>query len=246
MNVTVWNENFDEMNQEPDVLAVHPNGIHETVADILRGMNDPGIQVTTATLDQPECGLPDSVLEQTDVLVWWSHKRHEQVPDALAEKIHHRILKGMGFIALHSSHYCKVLKRLLGTTCDLSWRDNSYERMFCVAPAHPIAEGVPPEFEVGIDEMYSEPFDIAPPDELVFLAWFDTGNLFRAGCTWKRGYGKVFYFQPGHETNRSYENPHIRRILQNAVRWAYSPARRGQFGSPHVDEAPEQRWQDKG
>ena len=63
--------------------------------------------------------------------------------------------------------------------------------------------------------MYGEFFDIPKPDELVFIGGFSGGEVFRSGCVWNRGYGKVFYFQPGHETYRSYYDPDIRRIIQN-------------------------------
>ena len=244
IRVTIWNENYDERNGVKEVLAVHPDGIHNTLKEIIEEMD--GVEVRTATLDQPDCGLSDEMLEQTDVLVWWSHKQHDQVPDELVQKIQEHVLKGMGFLPLHSSHYCKPLKALLGTTCDLAWRDDCYERLFCVKPGHPIAQGVPDCIEVGIDEMYSEPFDIAEPDELIFVAWFDSGNVFRSGCTWTRGYGKIFYFQPGHETNSSYYNPAIRRIIQNGVRWLYNPKQRTALGSPHVEVTlEEQRKQEK-
>ena len=239
IHVTIWNENIDERNGKEAVLAVHPQGIHNTLKEIIGRME--GVEVRTATLDEPECGLSDEVLDWTDVLVWWSHKGHDQVPDELVQKIQRRVLLGMGFLPLHSSHYCKPLRALLGTSGDLAWRDDCYERLFCVKPGHPIAEGVPDCIELGIDEMYTEPFDIAEPDELIYIGWFDSGNVFRAGCCWTRGYGRIFYFQPGHETNLSYRHPAVQRILQNAVRWAYNPKRRAGFGAPHVDVTPEEK-----
>ncbi|MGI5958447.1 MAG: ThuA domain-containing protein [Massiliimalia sp.] len=240
MNVTVWNENIDEANGREEVLAVHPHGIHNTVKDIIEELGG-DVHVRTATLQEPECGLTDEVLNHTDVLVWWSHQGHDQVPDELVKKIHHRVLAGMGLILLHSSHYSKLLKQILGTTGDLQWRDNTYERLFCINPSHPIAEGIPESFELGTEECYTEYFDIPKPDDVIFLGWFDIGNVFRSGCTWTRGYGKIFYFQPGHETNHSYFNPYVRRIIQNGVRWVCPKVYKEEFGAPHIDVTLEEK-----
>ena len=232
MRVTVWNENVHEKTEPESVLAVHPRGLHETVADIIREI--PGAQVTVATLDMPEAGLPDEVIDNTDVLVWWGHCAHSLVPDEIVEKLHKRVLMGMGLIALHSAHYSKIFTKLMGTSCSLRWVDGVYERLFCVNPSHPIAEGIPLHFELGIDECYSEYFDIPQPDELIFTGWFDNGAMFRSGCVWTRGYGKVFYFQPGHETNRSFYTPYVRRIIQNACVWAAPRTMRESISSPQI------------
>lgn len=245
MNVTVWNEYLHETRNPEDastqaVLAVHPNGIHNTIKDIIEELGD-DVHVRTATLQEEECGLPDEVLNNTDVLIWWAHMGHSQVPDELVQKIHMRVLKGMGLILLHSAHYSKLMKTIIGTTGDLYWKDNTYERLFCINPSHPIAEGIPECIELGIDECYGEPFDIAKPDDVIFLGWFDIGEVFRSGCTWTRGYGKIFYFQPGHETNRSFFNPHVRRILQNACKWACPTAWKAEFGAPRIDVTREEK-----
>ena len=50
--------------------------------------------------------------------------------------------------------------------------------------------------------------------------FFSGGEVFRSGCTFTRGWGKIFYFQPGHEEYPIYFNPQIQRIITNAVRWA--------------------------
>ncbi len=234
MNVTIWNENIDETNQVEKVLEVHPHGIHNTVKDIIAELGD-DVHITTATLQEEQIGLPDEVLNQTDVLIWWSHKGHDQVPDEIVAKIHHRVLAGMGLILLHSSHYSKLLKTILGTTGDLQWRDDTYERIFCVNPTHPIAQGIPENFELGVEECYTEYFDIPKPDDVIFLGWFDIGNVFRSGCTWTRGYGKIFYFQPGHETNRSFFHPHVRQIIKNGCKWVCPTAYKENFGAPHID-----------
>lgn len=238
IRVTVWNENCHEKTVKL-VREIHPKGIHGTLADIFGEL--PDVQVTTATLDQPDCGLPDEVLEHTDVLVWWGHMLHDQVPDGLAEKIQARVYRGMGLIALHSGVQSKIFKRLMGTTCDMRWKDDTYERLFCIMPSHPIAAGIPEHFELGEEECYGEPFAIPVPDETIFLSWFDIGEVLRSGCTWYRGYGRVFYFQPGHETNRSYLNPHVRRILQNALYWAAPGTWGAAAGSSMIEETLEER-----
>ena len=221
IRVTVWNENVHEQEEgiRDAMRPFHPNGLHNTVADIVKELGD-AVTVRTATLDQPEQGLPEEVLNSTDVLIWWGHAAHQRVDDALVTRIQERILKGMGLIVLHSGHHSKIFRRMLGTSCNLRWRDNTYERMFCTDPGHPIAKGIPASFELGTEECYAEYFDIPKPDSVVFEGWFDIGEVFRSGCTFTRGYGKIFYFQPGHETNGSFRNPYVRRIIQNAVEWA--------------------------
>lgn len=236
MKVTVWNENYHE-KIEPKVMEVHPEGLHGTVAGIIREL--PEAEVRTATLDMPEAGLPESVLNDTDVLIWWGHMAHEKVPDEVVERVVSRVQHGMGLIVLHSGHHSKVFRRLMGTTCDLRWRDITYERIFCVNPSHPIADGIPDNFELGTEECYGEYFDIPQPDEQVFEGWYDIGEVFRSGCCWRRGHGKIFYFQPGHETNTSYKNPYVRRIIQNAVRWAAPTKWRTVEGAPQILETLE-------
>ena len=239
IRVTVWNENFHEKNV-PVVTENYPGGIHEEIKRILSECDD--IEVRTATLDDPEIGLSDEVLENTDVLIWWGHMCHGQVPDEIAEKVHKRVLKGMGFIALHSAHYSKVFRKLMGTNCSLRWREGEFERVWNINPGHPIAEGIPACFVLPEEEMYGEYFDIPKPDDQVFLGWFRGGELFRSGCCWTRGCGKVFYFQPGHETFRSFLNPYVRRIIQNAVHWAAPTYWRERLETPHFGETTEERY----
>ncbi|KAB1194319.1 trehalose utilization protein ThuA [Haloferax sp. MBLA0076] len=217
VTVTVWNE-FRHERDSDEVAAVYPDGIHTVVADALR---EDGHEVDTATLDEPEHGLPESVLDETDVLVWWGHKAHDEVDDAVVERVTDRVRDGMGLLVLHSGHYSKPFKRLMGTSCSLKWREaGERERVWTVEPGHPIAEGIPESFEVPNAEMYGERFDIPAPDELVFLSWFEGGEVFRSGCCYTRGKGRIFYFRPGHETYPIYEQPEIRTVLQNAVDWA--------------------------
>ena len=216
MKVTVWNENQHE-KKDPTVLENYPGGLHGYIANFLK-CDD--IEVRTATLDDEECGLTDEVLADTDGLVWWGHRAHDMVPDAVVDRVQQYVLSGMGLVVLHSGHHSKIFRRLMGTTCNLKWRDNTHERIWTIKPNHPIAAGVPETFVLDPEEMYGECFDIPNPEEIIFMGWFNGGEVFRSGCTWTRGHGKIFYFQPGHETNRSFQNEHVQRIIKNAVRWA--------------------------
>ena len=219
IRVTVWNE-FVHERREQRVAEVYPNGIHAVIADFL-GKNE-DIEVRTATLDQPENGLPQEVLDSTDVLIWWGHMAHHLVSDEVANRVKERVLAGMGFVALHSAHASKPFRLLMGThTENLSWRENSeLQRYWVVAPAHPIAQGLGEYFEIPHDESYGEYFDIPQPDLQVFISWVQGGEVFRSGCCWRRGAGRVFYFQGGHETFPVYYQDEVQRIITNAVRWA--------------------------
>jgi len=217
INVTVWNE-FRHEKKDAAVIEIYPDGIHECIAAFLK--KEKSFNVRTATLDEPEHGLTDDVLENTDVLIWWGHMHHGDVSDEVAEKVHNRVLRGMGFIALHSSHVAKPFLKLMGTSGSLKWRCDDFERLWVISPGHPIAEGIGEYVELEAEEMYGEWFDIPAPDELVFISWFSGGEVFRSGCCWNRGAGKVFYFRPGHETNPSYHVLQIQKIIVNAVKWA--------------------------
>ena len=217
MNITVWNE-FKHEKEDENIAKVYPEGIHGQIKSFLNSEND--MDITTATLEEPEHGLSDAVLENTDVLIWWGHTAHDKVSDEIVAKIHNRVLRGMGLIVLHSGHHSKIFKSLMGTSCNLCWRDDEKERVWCIEPNHPIAKGIPAYFELEREEMYGERFDIPAPDETVFLGWFKGGEVFRSGCTFKRGLGKIFYFQPGHEEYPIYYNEIIQKIIINAVNWA--------------------------
>lgn len=216
MKVLVWNENRHE-KIEPKVTEIYPGGLHEYIAGILRTDD---IEVKTATLDDENCGINEDVLKETDVLIWWGHMCHGEVPDEVVDLVQKHVLEGMGLILLHSAHHSKIFKRLMGTTCNLKWRDRARERIWTIKPNHPIAQGVDETFVIDPEEMYGEPFDIPNPDEIIFMGWFNGGEVFRSGCTWTRGHGKIFYFQPGHETNRAFHNKNVQTIIKNAVRWA--------------------------
>ncbi len=224
IHVTVWNEFRHEKSDEA-VQRVYPEGIHQAIADAFSDttlVTDPAdFIVRTATLDEPEHGLTQDVLDDTDVLIWWGHMAHEEVSSEVVDRIQTRILGGMGLIVLHSAHYSKIFKRMMGTSCRLRWREADEKcRVFTIRPDHPIAQGIPATFELPAEEMYGERFGIPDPDELVFLEWFQGGDVFRGGCCFRREKGKIFYFQPGHETYPQYYNPIIRRVILNATRWA--------------------------
>jgi trehalose utilization protein len=214
--VTIWNE-FRHEREDDEVAAVYPDGIHEALAAVFE--DDHAVQ--TATLDEPEHGLSDEVLESTDVLLWWGHEAHDEVTETIVDRVQDRILDGMGLIPLHSAHYSKPFKRLMGTSCSLQYReDGGTERLWVVDPGHPIADGLEESIELSETEMYGEPFDVPEPDRQVFVSWFEGGEVFRSGCCYRRGKGRIFYFRPGHETYPIYENEAIRRVLRNAVEWA--------------------------
>lgn len=243
IRVTVWNEGLHEKTSK-EVAGVYPAGIHGCIKNFLSTQED--VEVRTATLTQRHCGLPDEVLDNTDVLIWWGHMAHDRVPDKLVEKIHKRVLGGMGLIVLHSGHHSKIFKKVLGTTCNLCWRDGDRERIWTVNPAHPIAKGIPESFDIPVEEMYGERFDIPEPDELVFLGWFAGGEVFRSGCCWQRGLGRVFYFQPGHESNPTFHIEYVQQIIINAVHWAapLNPVSEPE-GCPHVKVTPEEKYKEK-
>ncbi len=241
INVTIWNEDSIETTHD-DVLEVYPRGLNGALADFLK--QNENMNVRTANLEEPECGLPDEILDSTDVLLWWGHGKHHLVPDELVKKIHDRVLRGMGMVFLHSAHFSKPFQSLMGTTCSLKWRDGDRERLWTILPNHPIAKGLPEFFELEEEEMYGERFDIPQPDELIFLGWFSGGEVFRSGCVWNRGLGKVFYFQPGHETNPTYLNENIQKVITNAVNWLAPDEIAEKIECPFV-EPIEESWNER-
>lgn len=233
LRVTVWNE-FIHENRSESIRTIYPAGIHGAIASALAERLGPAVAVRTATLEEPDHGLSEAALAETDVLIWWGHAAHDDVDDAVVDRVHQRVLSGMGLIVLHSGHYSKIFKRLMGTGCGLKWREaGELERLWCVSPGHPICDGLPEHFELRHTEMYGEFFDIPTPDELVFISWFEGGNVFRSGCTWRRGKGKVFYFRPGHESYPIFHDPHVQQVLANATRWA-APTE----GAPYTFKSP--------
>ena len=232
IRVTAWNEFRHEKSNEY-VKSIYPDGIHGLIKQFLETQDD--IEVTLAALDDPDNGLPDEVLNNTDVLIWWGHMAHHEVPDALVEKIRHRVYtKGMGLIVLHSGHHSKVFRQVVGTNGNLSWGRDQKEVVWNLLPSHPIAAGIPDHFTLTTEELYCEPFYVPQPDALVFGSWFEDGFIFRSGLCYLRGAGKVFYFQPGHESCPSYHNQYVQKIITNAGRWA-KPA---DFGYDIPEGAP--------
>ncbi|MCB9156141.1 MAG: ThuA domain-containing protein [Caldilineaceae bacterium] len=217
IRVTVWNEFRHEKSHE-EVKKIYPDGMHVVIGNALK---ERGFDVGTATLDEPEHGLTQAVLDATDVLVWWGHMAHREVQDEIVERVQERVLAGMGLIVLHSGHHSKIFKKLMGTSCSLRWREaGENERIWVIQPGHPIAEGLPEYIDIPQVEMYGEHFDIPTPDELVFVSWFKGGEVFRSGCCFFRGKGKIFYFRPGHETHPIYYQAEVRQVIANAARWA--------------------------
>ena len=218
----VWNENRHEQTNAL-VRKLYPSGIHGEIATALQEAG--GISVETATLDEPEHGLTVEKLARTDVLLWWGHTAHGEVKDEIVERVQERVWQGMGLIVLHSGHFSKIFRRLMGTPCALSWREaGEVERLWVLNKNHPIAAGLPEYFEVANEEMYGEPFSVPEPLETLFISWFEGGEVFRSGLTYQRGAGKIFYFRPGHEAYPTYHDGNVRRVLGNAVKWAYNPA----------------------
>lgn len=230
LKVTVWNEFVHERECEK-VKEIYPDGIHKVIADFLQ---DDNIIVRTATLLDEECGLTKDVLDDTDVLLWWGHEKHSDVPDEVAWRVRDAVLEGMGMIFLHSAHHSKPFKLLMGTSCNLTWReDGDMERLWVCNPAHPIVQGIGRYVEIPHEEMYGEPFGIPEPNELIFMGWYEGGEVFRSGCCYTRGNGKIFYFQPGHENYPTYYIPEIQTIIKNAVLWA-KPIYRAVLECPKV------------
>ena len=233
VRVTVWSE-FRQERTDPEVRAIYPDGIHAAIAS---GLQAPDVEVRTATLDEPEHGLTEAVLAETDVLTWWGHMAHPEVDDAVVDRVQRRVLEGMGLVVLHSGHFSKIFTALLGTTCSLKWRnDGERELVWTVKPSHPIAAGVESPMVIPKQEMYGELFDIPDPDDLIFISSFEGGEVFRSGVTFSRGKGRIFYFSPGDQEYPVYHQPQIRQVIANAVGWVAQPK---QFReAPGVSNAP--------
>lgn len=239
IRVTVWGENVHEHTSEI-VKNIYPKGMHECIADGIR--EETGFDVKTATLQQPDHGLTEEILNQTDVLTWWGHKAHNDVSDAIVERVYKRVHQGMGLVVLHSGHFSKIFKKLMGTPCDLQWREaGEKERIWICNPYHPITQGLPKYFELQNEEMYGEPYGIPTPEELIFISWFEGGEVFRSGCTWTRGQGKIFYFRPGHESYPTYHDANVRKVIRNGIRWTAPIGPAWERGKMHVpiESAPE-------
>ncbi len=230
IRVLVWNEFMHEKSKE-SVRAIYPNGIHQAIADFLQ-CDD--ITVKTAWLEMENCGITKEVLDETDVLIWWGHMKHNAVPDEVADLVRDAVLSGMGAIFLHSAHHSKPFKKLMGTSANLTWRESGdSERLWVIEPAHPITRGIDRSFKLEGEETYGEPFIIPTPDKLLLIGSFSGGEVFRSGCLFERGNGKIFYFQPGHETFPTYYDKNVQTIIRNAVRYV-APEYREYIDCPHV------------
>jgi trehalose utilization protein len=248
IRVTVWGENFHERSErdQAGMAERYPGGMHQAIADGFTELLGDSIEVGTATQDQPEHGLTEEALARTDVLTWWGHASHAGVDDTIVDRVHQRVLGGMGLLVLHSAHFSKIFRRLMGTTCSLAWRNSGdTELIWTVNPSHPITAGVPQPIVINEHEMYGEFFDIPAPDELIFISTFSSGEVFRSGCCWRRGKGKVFYFSPGDQEYPVYLHPDIKRVLANAVQWA-RPEDSVDFAAPAVVNQPAPRFTRRG
>lgn len=231
INVTIYNE-FQHEKSSEHVRKIYPDGIHKAIGSFLESDD---IKVRYSTLDDIETTLTPEILKDTDVLIWWGHMAHHKVPDEIAMNVRNEVLKGMGFIALHSAHHSKPFKLLMGTTCNLGWRENGdMERIWTINPAHPIAKGIGRYFELEHVETYAEPFGIPNPDEVIFMGWYEGGELFRSGCTFHRENGRIFYFQPGHESFPIFYNENVQTIIRNAVYWASPVFRSEELVCPNI------------
>ncbi len=223
IRVVVWNEYVHDKECK-EIVEIYPEGMHGAIRNYLQ--KDAELEVSTATFAEPEHGLTEERLANTDVLVYWAHARHSQVEDKVVDRIHQAVLRGMGMIVLHSGHFSKIFRKVLGTNGSLTWRDiGEKERVWVIQPGHPIAQGLGAYFDIPHSEMYGEPFAIPDPDETIFISWYEGGEVFRSGCTWHRGNGKIFYFAPGHELYPIYHQKEVLQVIHNAVHWAYRSTR---------------------
>lgn len=238
--VTIFNE-FRHERQDREVQELYPDGMHVTLEQGIRQqLPDSQFEVNFALLDDEQHGLSEEVLARTDTLVWWGHMAHDEVSDEVADRVQQAVLAGMGLVVLHSAHFSKPFRRLMGTNCSLKWRVAAdSERLWNLQPAHPILAGIPDYVELTAEEMYGERFDVPEPDELLMLSWFSGGEVFRSLCTWKRGNGRVVYFRPGHETFPTYHNAHIQRIIGNACLWAARNVNQPTHDAPNAPVGPE-------
>jgi trehalose utilization protein len=240
VRVLVWDENPPHADKK-----LYPEGIRGAVADALNASGNGQIQAITAHLDEDEQGITASKLADADVLIWWGHARHAEVSDETAALVKTAVHEnGLGFLPLHSAHYSKTFKGVLGCTGHLKggWREIAGfepEEITVCAPRHPIAQGIE-DFVIEAEEMYGAPLGAPPFETLVFQSYFPHGGeYFPCGFTLTvgegidaqftsgpgggkgqgEGAGRVFYFRPGHETVPTYHLPVVQQIIRNGVLW---------------------------
>ncbi|MBI1353570.1 MAG: trehalose utilization protein ThuA [Acidobacteria bacterium] len=225
VRVLVWSE-----RSEP--VEVYPAGINGEVASIFAA--DRGVEVSVANMLDPEQGLSEAALAQTDVLVWFGHRSHADVLPEVVDRVVRRVTAdGMGFLPLHSAHYSLPFVRLMELEAAeqgvrLTGRVGSWgavrnkgepERVQILLPAHPIAKGLT-AFTIEGTEEYANPFVAPPAEEKVLAGAWEGGEQDGSdGLAWTVGKGKVFYFRPGHETRPIFRQPEVRAVLRNAVLW---------------------------
>lgn len=217
--VLVWSEGTAPKN-------VYPNDINAAIAEGLKPLK--GWEVQAVSINDPDQGLPDDLLNSASALIWWGHQRHGDVKDELVAKIKTRVTEeGMGFIATHSAHYSKALKAILGTPCGWSYYtdDGAKLDMVVKAPTHPICKGVK-DFTIPHTERYGDPFQCPTPETVLFDGIYtmkdDKTEHCLQGFTWTIGKGRVMYFQPGHEGYPIYFMPEVQQIFRNGVQWVAS------------------------
>ena len=249
IRVTVWSEGLPA--NETHALESYPEDINKAIAGFLGA--DPALSVTVSHLTMDDCGLSEKLLDETDVLVMWSHMYHDRVSNDAANRVVTAVLqRGMGLLLLHSALFGKIAAQLLGRcSAGGKYREcGERSRVWVVNRAHLICEGLEDDwFDVEREEMYGEPSGIPTPDDLVFISWFQGGEVLRSGAVWNRGAGRVFYFQPGHEEFPIYyDNKAVQKVIANGVKWLKPargpvPVRRGEIDA--LEPIPDALWPER-
>jgi len=238
INVLVWDEQQDRQVNS----GAYKNYLGNAIAEFLAKV--PGVRVVSANINEPQQGLSQERLARAQVILWWGHVRHADVDDSKVESIVARVKQGKTvFVALHSAHYSKPFKRLLGTRCGFAYVDSNRgrgyrEKLVVTNPNHPITEGLS-DFEIPRTEIYAEPFEVPFPDKVLLYGYWDNGHSFPDLCYWSVGArgvaalarervrlpGKVVYFRPGHETFPIFHQPEVQECIRRIVLWAGSQVR---------------------
>lgn len=218
MKVTIFTE-FNASMESEEAKVSYPEGMNACLYDFISKEHD--VKMIVHSKDDDGSELTEEILKNTDVLIWWGHWYHGLVSDDVINMVADYVNRGMGFIALHSAHESKIFQKLVGTSGALSWREmGENERLWIIERNHPIVAGIEDtHIDIEHEEMYGEPFSIPAPDELVLISWFKGGEVMRSGCVFNRGYGKIFFFRPGHETLPTYKHAQVQRIVLNAIEY---------------------------